>query len=866
MIDFEILNDELQKKDSRLNIEVNNLIRHFYYRLLKFGGSNEVLFEKWKEDFTYSYGDITNNNSSNNRIKSEILSQKYDIKGELNVMYLFMSIQTFLSLFIRLIAFISLKSFKNELLPPKITKTIFMDINNGKVFRNNAILNYCYVDWYSWFIEDWDVETEDYVNNLYNSIRLYDVIGNEVNLYKDDHIKNIYEAIIPHELRHALGEFYTPDWLAEYTIKETIDSSKKEFVETSFLDPTCGSGTFIFKTIQLLREENQDVHDILNNVKGFDVNQLAVLTAKTNYFLSIIDKIDFQSDITFPIFNVDVFKIPEIKNKYIEVVLNTDDVIKIPEELIYNQTLYHLLSEIPNLSNNDIEIYLINILQYDDNVASNIARFFNQFSNVGKEIIINMLVNRIEAFKVGKVDSVIGNPPWVNWEYLPEQYRLETQHLWTAYSLFSAKGRDLSFSKEDISVLITYLVIDKFLKPMGVLGFVLRQGLFKGKQNGVGFRRFKFKDEEIKVLHVDDLSKFQSFEGVTNSTAVLFLKKGEKNTYPVKYNVWEKTGKGKRIKQNESLQEVKEMIRIDEQYAKPSVEGDKTSVWATGTEEELKIIDLILGSNEYSARTGVFTGGANAIYLMDIISKKDNGNIIIRNHIARAKRKVPQVEKEIEPNLIYPLLRGSDVKQWSANPSLYILNPHTKETKMNPIEEENFIEKFPLTYSYLSDFKDILDERKGFAGWEKEIQNKYFYSILRIGEYTFSKYKVAWKYIATDFTAAVVGSKSDLYLGDTIILPNEKIMYISTESELEAYYLCGILTSTPVALTVKSYMNPTSISTHVLSKLRIPTFDENNILHQEIGRLCKLGHEAENDGIKEELLNQIDIMVKKIYV
>jgi hypothetical protein len=47
---------------------------------------------------------------------------------------------------------------------------------------------------------------------------------------------------------------------------------------------------------------------------------------------------------------------------------------------------------------------------------------------------------------------VVGNPPWVNWEHLPEDYRLSTKPLWERYGLFppeawirsSAKGKKIS--------------------------------------------------------------------------------------------------------------------------------------------------------------------------------------------------------------------------------------------------------------------------------------------------------------------------------------------------------------------------------------------------------------------------------------
>ena len=87
-------------------------------------------------------------------------------------------------------------------------------------------------------------------------------------------------------------------------------------------------------------------------------------------------------------------------------------------------------------------------------------------------------------------------------------------------------------------------------------------------------------------------------------------------------------------------------------------------------------------------------------------------------------------------------------------------------------------------------------------------------------------------------------------------------MYVSTQDEAEAYYLCGLLSSTLVAECVKSYMNPTSISAHILNKLNIPSFDRDNPLHQEISRLCKDGHGKQDIA---PYIAQIDCLVKQIY-
>ena len=67
----------------------------------------------------------------------------------------------------------------------------------------------------------------------------------------------------------------------------------------------------------------------------------------------------------------------------------------------------------------------------------------------------------------------------------------------------------------------------------------------------------------------------------------------------------------------------------------------------------------------------------------------------------------------------------------------------------------------PLTYAHLTRFRDLLENLKGFAGRERAIQERYFYALLRVGPYTFSRYKVAWRYIARSFITAVITLMQD---------------------------------------------------------------------------------------------------------
>ena len=877
MINLNMLSNDISNSKTKINNNSLNIINKFY-RLLN---DDNLIISKieneWLKHFKLVYGEIEENLSSNKKINSSKLKDYYRLDcDEVREYRVFFAIQTYYALLIKIIAsrFVGdLKKYedinKNESIIDKIRYIV-----QGEFFNDLNISNYCYEDWFNWFLYVNDEEITDLLNELIECIdeyKDYNIINE--NFQNNDYIKQIYEAVIPRELRHGLGEYYTPDWLAEYTIKNVYNLGEMQGIK--MLDPTCGSGTFIFKTIRFLRENNNNlnVNDIITNVKGFDINPLAVLTAKTNYLISIFDMIDNSTSIEIPIYSYDIINIPKVRDKYIEIDI-VNNIYKIPKTIFHNidtKTFKNILKE-TILQSVELDKFInrmLNLCNLNDKECSILKDLYNEifkYEDINLSMIwVNLVTNYIEAFKENEFDVIIGNPPWVNWEYISQEYRLKSQYLWSELGILSAKGRELSFLKEDVSTLITYLVIDRLLKDKGYLAFVIRQGLFKSAQNGIGFRKFKIRNDiDIKVCKIDDLVSVKPFENATNQTAVMYLQKGIENTYPVDYIEWKKKSKGT-LKSYETLENILTLTDRVKLVAKPSVDDDITSPWITVNNNLIHEFDKILGKNNYKARTGIFTGGANAVYWMNINKKINEELVEISNITARAKRKVENVSVNIETKYIYPLLKGSDVNIWDAKPSIYMLCPHTRESKMKPVPLIELKEEVPLTVEYLEYFKTELDERKGFAGWEKANQKENFHSVLRVGEYTFSKYKVIWRYIASEFITAVISDTDDRYLGNKMILPNEKIMYVSTDNETEAYYLCGVLSSTPISLCVKSFMNPTSISTHVLEKLNIYDFDESNELHVNIANICKRGHLTLSKREKKELLNEIDRIIAKIY-
>lgn len=716
----------------------------------------------WREGFRVIYGEVSF--SAHKRLDPQALLCAYGLdpgpeaEREERMQRLVFAIQTCYSLLVKTAVAAALGDDLQDL----------EGIIRGAPARRRGVTNYCDGDRFLW------PEAERAMDRVREAaaelVARYVTPGEDVRAERDD-LKRLYEALIPAQLRHALGEYYTPDWLAEYTLERGLEG--RDVRALRCVDPACGSGTFLLRLIARKRRAGCGLMEILNTVRGGDINPLAVLTARSNCLLAVRDLLGAEAA-ALPVDLADALD---------------------------------------------------------------------------------------PAEDAPRADLVVGNPPWVNWEYLPPAYRERSQALWDRYGLVSARGPELSFLKEDISVLMTCVAADRLLAEGGALALVLRQGVFKSARNGAGFRRFRMPDGcGLRVLRVEDLSALKAFPGATGPTALFFARKGEDTVYPVPYAVWEKVGRGP-IDAFVPLSRAMERVKIVEQQALPASAEDPTSPWLTAPAEELSGLGQLLGSNPYRARTGVFTGGANAVYWLSVHSAAD-GLVRVSNLVDRAKRKTARVEAELEPDCLYPMLKGGNIRRWRTGYDAYLLCPHTARTRQFPIPWETLRRDCPRTADYLASFREVLDRRKGFAGWERAIQRQAFHAVLRVGAYTFAPWKVVWKYIATEFVCAVVGTVHDPWLGERLLLPNEKVMYVATACEEEAYYLCGVLSSTAVARCVRGYMRPTSISAHVLEKLGIPGYDGDAPLHREIARLCREGHRAED---VFPYIREIDNLTEMLY-
>ena len=120
-----------------------------------------------------------------------------------------------------------------------------------------------------------------------------------------DVLRSLYEDFVPEADRKVFGEFYTPDWLAAMMVEQVLDDKWLEdavekaedaiqnragFKGCGVLDPSCGSGTFLYHAALRILEapamgglmptQRADVAALLLN--GIDVHPVAVEIAKAN--------------------------------------------------------------------------------------------------------------------------------------------------------------------------------------------------------------------------------------------------------------------------------------------------------------------------------------------------------------------------------------------------------------------------------------------------------------------------------------------------------------------------------------------------------------------------------------------------------
>jgi hypothetical protein len=877
--------DELAKEFGPAGDVAHEMVNALYTRLeecVTAPGSPyprvQTLYEEWRRIFGIVYGQELVRAERD----AQALARRYHVTGSTDLKPLLFAVHTYYALFMKVLAAELLSLQQGALLAsvaeqlPGLTGDLLRgrleELERGSWFEAQGIRNFLEADFFGWYLSAWNTDMEAAIRSLARALAEYEpATATLAPESTRDLLKKLYQYLVPRELRHDLGEYYTPDWLAELVLNEVGYGGNPE---ERLLDPACGSGTFLVLAIGRVldhagdslawraRGEGELVAKILENLVGFDLNPLAVIAARTNYLLALGPLARHLAGKDLPIYLCDSILTPQTQRTQQRPIEHQKDIpvpsaqkeFWIPEELVDRSqvdALCRLLEQCVGGNYQTAEFVARGQreLKWEDPLTErSLGELYEKVRRLegqGRNGLWARLIKNAFApvFRAGvRFDYVVGNPPWVNWESLADEYRDATRELWREYGLLTGQGQleRMRGGKKDVAMLMLYVSVDNYLRDGGKLGFVITQTVFKTKGAGDGFRRFRLGQEgpRLKVVSAHDLVELQPFEGASNRTAAVVLEKGAGTEYPARYSLWRRAKPG-RIGVDLSLREVEERTTRTALSARPVNEAELTSPWLTASSATLRALERVVGPSPYQAHEGANTGGANGVYWLHVLERRPEGLLLVENLYDVGKTKVKRLQALIEPHLVYPLLRGRDVSRWRTEPSASILLPQSRERQREGIPENILKIDFPYTYAYLKEFEEVLAaraDRRYYPGASP------FYTMRNVAEYTFAPYKVVWPEVGRTVRAAAAVIENDRLPEVKSLIPDHTLIMVPLGIAEEACYLAALLNSSPSTVVVQGYVS-LHPSPHVLQHVAIPKFDPCDPLHQALASLSQRAHE-----------------------
>lgn len=857
-----------------------------------------TFYNEWERLFGIVYGEELGKAQTDAKELIEMYKIGHVKSGPHQLKYILFIIHTYFALLMKFLA-VELISLQGGMLVTSFAsglpaqtdadlKQLLTDLENGGVFNSMGIVNFLEGDFFRWYLGAWSKDLADSFRQFALTMVQFEPATSTLEPEATrDLLKKLYQYLIPRSLRHDLGEYYTPDWLAERLLNQLgYDGNPDKRI----IDPSCGSGTFLILALKRMRQygmerqmtSKQIAESALKNIVGFDLNPLAVIAARTNYLIALGDLIRSTRPVEIPVYICDSIRIPYSVSGQLSLldagsneyqIPTAAGLFNIPLEVVDNHQVdllsYVLEESIRNECSQSEFLALARrrLTVSKPSTASVLVSLFEKLVSLHNQkkdgIWARLIKNSFAPLFKGRFDYVAGNPPWINWESLSPEYRNATKQLWIDYGLFTLKGHAarLGGGKKDFSMLFTYVAADRYLKPGGKLGFVITQTVFQTSGAGAGFRRFQIGNREhLGVQFLDDMVDLQPFEGANNWTSVFILKRDIQTKYPVSYTLWKRKSGG-RINQDLSLQEVIKTTSRTNLLASP-VDAKKTnSSWQAGPAKTNAILSKIKGASSYRAHAGVCTW-ADGVFWLKVIEKSPDGLLVVENLAESGKRDLPVVRSRIESDLVFPFISWKDIGKFSFVPSHYILMVQDPEKRVG-YDESWLKTKYPHTYSYLMNFRELLRKRSGYRKYFSSSDP--FYSMYNVSKDNFSPYRVVWKAMGSDIEPVVLSPIRDSLIGTRPPMHKNTVAFVPFDTPEPAHFLCAVLSSSFVNELAKSSSVKGGKSfgnTNLLDNLSIPDYDPSNKLHQTLFALSRRAHEiaksSENAREIAEIQNKIN--------
>jgi hypothetical protein len=339
-----------------------------------------------------------------------------------------------------------------------------------------------------------------------------------------DILKALYQSVISPEVRHRLGEYYTPDWLAT----RIVDALDGDPLTSRILDPACGSGTFLFYAVRRYldaalasgHDVSASVPAVTEHVFGMDLHPVAVILAQVTYLLAIGSEriVRAAAPLSVPVYLGDSMRWDIAEETFLapsgEIVVPTGightlfatEELRFPKSVVadpgrFDRLVDEMASRAADRARGERPTPIGGVLsnfavtKAERRVLEATYEHLCELHDQGRDHIWGFFVRNQArptwfAAPTNRVDVLVGNPPWLSYRYMQKdmqevfQRRAKERKLWAG----GARGRT---TQQDLSAFFVARSIELYLKTGGRFGFVMPLAALS-RQTYEGFRNADF--------------------------------------------------------------------------------------------------------------------------------------------------------------------------------------------------------------------------------------------------------------------------------------------------------------------------------------------------------------------------------------
>ncbi|PJZ86434.1 hypothetical protein CH364_09810 [Leptospira harrisiae] len=505
--------------------------------------------------------------------------------------------------------------------------------------------------------------------------RIYEkFLGSKIRL-TEKHLAKVEEKP---EVIHAKGVYYTPEFIVEEIVKETVGKKIQKMTpdtitKIKILDPACGSGSFLLGAYQYIMNYHIDFYkkDKSKKYKDdffIDANGELKLSAKKKgeILLNNIYGVDLDREAT-------EVAILSLYLKLLEEGLEDDSYLFLKGKILPDMT--------KNIKCGN------SLISREDLFANDMFKMTENDSNK----MTHSMTTEIKTFDwntefpFGGFDCIIGNPPYIRIQELQKWAKEEVE----LYKKIFKSGSKGNF---DIYILFIEQTLH-LLNENGISGMILPHK-FLNAAYGDHIRDLIKKGNHLsKIVHFGDI---QIFNQATTYTCLLFLTKFSNTDISVS-----------------KVENLENWIKNGESVSGKVASNSLSNHWNFSIGEDIQKIEKIshITTTLEDVTERIFQGlktSADKIYILELKEETKQFYKVYSRHLEK--------DLKLEKEILHPLMKGGDSKRYALNRNtgLLILFPYDKQNdeKVSLIPEKEIKEKYPEIYNYLKECKSYLENRE----------------------------------------------------------------------------------------------------------------------------------------------------------